>query len=43
LQGTKDKGLIFKPTDLALDCFVDADFAGLWGQEDDQDPVCMKS
>jgi hypothetical protein len=44
LQGTKDKGLIFKPTaDLALDCYVDADFAGLWGQEDDQDPVCVKS
>ena len=26
-----------------LDCYVDADFAGLWRQEDDQDPVCVKS
>ena len=29
--------------DLALDYYADADFAGLWGQEDDQDPVCVKS
>ena len=44
LQGTKDKGLIFTTSaDLALDCYADADFAGLWGQEDDQDPVCVKS
>ena len=44
LQGTKDKGLIFNPTeDLTLDCYVDADFAGLYGVEDDQDPVCVKS
>jgi Reverse transcriptase (RNA-dependent DNA polymerase) len=44
LQGTKDKGLIFNPTeDLTLDCYVDADFVGLYGVEDDQDPVCVKS
>ena len=44
LQGTKDKGLIFTPTeDLVVDCYVDADFAGLWKSEDDQDPVCVKS
>jgi hypothetical protein len=44
LQGTKDKGLRFKPEeDLKLDCYVDADFAGLYGVEDDQDPVCVKS
>jgi hypothetical protein len=44
LQGTKDKGLIFQPTDdMTLDCYVDADFAGLYGVEDDQDPVCVKS
>ena len=24
-------------------CYVDADFAGLWSVEDDQDPVCVKS
>jgi hypothetical protein len=29
--------------DMNLDCYVDADFAGLWGSEDDQDPVCVKS
>jgi hypothetical protein len=44
LQGTKDKGLIFKPSDdMTLDCYVDADFAGLYGVEDTQDPVCVKS
>ncbi len=26
-----------------LDCYVDADFAGLWGHEDDQDPVSVRS
>ena len=29
--------------DLTLDCFVDADFPGLWSYEDDQDPVCVCS
>eukprot|EP00957_Ditylum_brightwellii_P082245 6253749-Ditylum_brightwellii.AAC.1 len=24
--------------DLTLDCYCDASFAGLWGQEDDQNP-----
>ena len=44
LVETKDKGLIFTPTPhIKLDCYVDADFAGLWGYEDDQDPVCVKS
>jgi hypothetical protein len=39
-----DQGLMFKRTDdLTLDCFVDADFAGLWSYEDDQDPVCVRS
>ncbi len=28
---------------MKLDCYVDADFAGLWRHEDDQDPVCVKS
>ena len=27
----------------ALDCYVDADFAGLWQYEDDQDPISVKS
>jgi Reverse transcriptase (RNA-dependent DNA polymerase) len=44
LIGSKDKGLIMNPTDdLAIDCHVDADFAGLFGAEDDQDPLCAKS
>ena len=44
LKGTQDKGLILNPTsEMKLDCFVDADFAGLWGVEDPQDPVSVKS
>jgi hypothetical protein len=44
LKGTMDKGLEFKPTTaMELDLYVDADFAGLWNHEDDQDPVCVKS
>ncbi len=26
-----------------IDCYVDADFAGLWASEDKQDPHCVKS
>jgi hypothetical protein len=41
---TRDKGLIMSPTgDLRVDCYVDADFAGLWLQEDQQDPLSVKS
>jgi hypothetical protein len=44
LKGTKDKGLFFTPSDkFEVDCYVDADFAGLWRYEDDQDPVSVKS
>ena len=44
LHGTKNCGLIFTPTgQFTVDCFVDADFAGLWTFEDDQDPVSIKS
>jgi Reverse transcriptase (RNA-dependent DNA polymerase) len=44
LIGTRGRGLILQPSnDLAVDCFVDADFAGLFGSEDDQDPCCTKS
>lgn len=49
LRGTMDddgkfKGLILEP-DLSqgLDCYVDSDYAGLFGYEDDQDPVSVKS
>ena len=41
---TKKHGLTFrKDPEFKLECFVDADFAGLWRHEDDQDPVCVKS
>ena len=41
LKGTMDKGLILTPTDkLQVDCFPDADFAGLYGYEDVQDSHC---
>jgi len=44
LQGTRDKGLYFRPTRaLTLDCYVDSDFGGLYGVENDQEPVCVKS
>ena len=44
LKGTRDKGITLKPTkDLKIDCFVDDDFAGLWGYEDDQDPTSVRS
>lgn len=34
LKGTIDKGLILEPSDdLTLDCYTDADFAGLWGHK----------
>jgi hypothetical protein len=44
LAGTSDKGTNFIP-DLkqGLDCYVDADFAGLYGYEDHQDPISVKS
>ena len=42
---TIDKGLILSPNSskLKIDCYVDADFAGLWGYADKQDPSCVKS
>ena len=44
LRGTMDRGMIIQPTNqLQLDCFVDADFAGLWGYENKNDPSCVKS
>mmetsp|Transcript_30431 Transcript_30431/g.69423 ORF Transcript_30431/g.69423 Transcript_30431/m.69423 type:complete len:1695 (-) Transcript_30431:406-5490(-) len=44
LKGTLDKGLILDPIDdLRLDCYPDADFAGLWGQDHPQDSHCVRS
>jgi len=44
LQGTKDNGLILYPSDdLEVDWFVDADFAGLFGVKDANDPISVRS
>ena len=46
LRGTKERGIVLKPIkveELHLECFADADFAGLWGAEDSDDPHCVKS
>ncbi len=44
LSGTRDKGIELEPSEeMTLDLYVDADFAGLWNHEDDQDPICVKS
>ncbi len=44
LQGTLGEGLELTPMKaMELDLNVDADFAGLWSYEHDQDPVCVKS
>ena len=44
LQGTKDNGIVFNPPKkLVVYCYADADFAGLWGHEDPQDPICARS
>jgi len=44
LKGTRDKGIIMRPlSNLQVDCYPDADFAGLYNQEDSQDPHCVRS
>jgi len=44
LLKTSEKGIILKPTsELTIDCYVDADFAGLWNKEDHNDENCVKS
>ena len=44
LAGTKDKGVIYKrPKALTLECYVDADFAGLYNREDHENSNCVKS
>ena len=44
LKKTADEGLVLRPSDeFKIDCYVDADFAGLWPYEDKQDPSCVKS
>ena len=44
LKNTSEDGLIYKPTyKTTVDCYADADFAGLWGVKDPEDPVVSKS
>ena len=44
LQGTMDNGLFFNPSKkLVVDCYADADFAGLWRHENPQDPIFARS
>jgi hypothetical protein len=44
LKGMKDRGMVIKPTaDLAMDLYVDADFAGLWSSEKLDDSMSVKS
>ena len=44
LKRTHDKGLFLKPTqEHRVDCYVDADFAGLFAVEDHQNPISVKS
>jgi len=44
LVKTRDKGLVMRPNGkLTVDCFCDADFAGLWNKEDHRDPISAKS
>jgi hypothetical protein len=44
LKGTIGEGLVLRPSEhLDIDCYVDADFAGLWPHEDKLDASCVKS
>ena len=44
LKGTRTKGMTIQPTATHdVHCYVDADFGGLWGSEDEQDPICVNS
>jgi hypothetical protein len=47
LKGTNARGLILRPLSLrdkfTTDIYVDSDFAGGWGHDDPNDPVCVKS
>jgi hypothetical protein len=45
LKDTQDQGLNLRFTDgpIRFDCYVDADFCGMYGHEDPQDPLSVKS
>jgi len=42
LKGTRDKGMILKPTGTSFDVYVDANFAGNWkhSKAESQDTAC---
>ena len=43
LKYTATQGMTISPSSqYTVDCYVDADFGGLWSIEDDQDPVSVK-
>ena len=40
LQGTKDNYMVFNSSKkVMVCCYADADFSGLWGHENPQDPI----
>ena len=44
IQGTKDNGIVFNPPKkMVVYFYADADFAGLWGHENLQEPICARS
>ena len=44
LQGIKDNVIVFnKSKKLGVDCYAGADFVGLWGHENHEDPICDRS
>ena len=44
MVGTKWEGLKCEPnSDINLDCYMDSYFSVILKDEDDQDPVCVKS
>jgi len=44
LQGTRDEGIILDPKEHSFECFVDADYCGLWNKDTaHRDPMTSKS
>jgi hypothetical protein len=44
LKGTRDRGIIYRTNgEISLDCYVDADYCGLWGSEPPDDPMSVRS
>jgi len=44
LKGTRDRGIVYRTNGkIALDCYVDADYCGLWGVEDPRDKMSVRS